>query len=848
MTVAGTLTTTLGALEGGRSGFVQDDSAGIGLYLDAAVVTALPAGTSVRMTGILGTRYQQRVLRVAEADIVTGPIADMPIPRAVTTGAIDETLEGTRVAVTGAIIGAPDALADGLGIDIDDGSGPVRAVVGADALAGRTIGSGDVVTATGPLGQRDSSGTGTAGYRIYPTLPGELDIATPAPTPTPTPSTTPAPTPTPIPTPTPAPTPTPTPAPTPTASPTPTTLTPVAARAYPVGAWVAIRATVTAEAGRLGTPRLFAIGDDTGGIAVRLPADEAGPSRGTSVLVFGQLAAPYGQLEVRPNAGGIDPLGIESVPAPWPLGPAGPDESTEGRLVSTGGRLLAKPTRSTGGDLTFRFERPDGSRFTVQSDVSSGISAASFQVNATYGIVGISGQRASRKGALDGYRIWARDRSDVTLRAAAPARGASATPTPSATKGAATVNSIAQALRVTDRLVTIEATVTAATALLDATGRRIVVQDATGAVEVLLPTGSGHPAVGSRLRLEGRMGTAYGSPRLRATNVDRIAAAAPIVPLRLFAAPTPAHLWRLVTITGRIGEVHKLGDRWRADLVVGGGQIPIVGQPGAGIPFDRMIAGRIASITGIVRAAYPSAADRRASILPRSPADVQVGPATGSSSGAASTASTGGAAGPTASGAPSSDGPSGASVPDLDLDQLAGSEGRVVRVGGLVVDLGPDRFRIDDGTALGTIVLTGQAQELLALVEPGDAVNVTGTVVRTDDGWAVSTSDPAALSRAGDPVAADPATAGATDGSASSAAPAGPVGTFSLAGFDLPGTGAAGAAGLSMLALTTLGSLVVTLAIRRRRSRTAFSKRIATRLAAIGEGAPSPPNPSPPAA
>ena len=67
---------------------------------------------------------------------------------------------------------------------------------------------------------------------------------------------------------------------------------------------------VTAEAGRLGTPSLLAIGDATGGLAVRVPGD-AGPfTRGTLLRVDGTLSAPYGQLEVRPASGGIQVMGI----------------------------------------------------------------------------------------------------------------------------------------------------------------------------------------------------------------------------------------------------------------------------------------------------------------------------------------------------------------------------------------------------------------------------------------------------------------------------------------------------------------------------------------------------------
>ena len=862
MTVSGVLTTALGALEAGRSGFVQDASGGIGIYLDASVIASLPAGTSIRVAGVLGTRYQQRVVRVAEADIWVDAIVELPAPVSVKTGELGESLEGTRVIVTGTVIGAGSALADGLGLDIDDGSGIIRAIIGTDALAGLTIGSGDVVTVTGPLGQRDSGATGTAGYRIHSTSPGELVFEAPTPTPTltPTPTATATATPVPTPTPTPAPTPTPTPSVTPTPTPDSGALTPAAARAHSIGSWVTVRAIVTAESGRLGSPRLLAIGDDTGGIVVRLPLGEAGPARGALVVVTGQLAAPFGQLELRPKVGGIRSDGVGQLPEPSALGQSGPGESSEGRLVSTVGRLLAQPSRSSGGDLVFRFERPGGSRFIVQADASSGVSATLLQPHATYRVVGIVGQHASRKGALDGYRIWARDRSDLSLQTADPSPSApgSPSPSPSASGFPDLVISIAQALRQTARQVVVEATVTATTTLLDASGRRIVVQDATAAVEVLLPAGSTRVTVGSRIRVDGIMGTAYGSTRLRATRVDRLAAGPAIAPLRLFAAPTSAHFWRLVTVTGEVADVRKLGDRWRAELIVGAARILIVGQSGAGIAVDRVVEGRTASVTGIVRAAYPSAADKRAAILPRSPSDIRIVPGSSRAAGLASTAP--GAGTPGAPGKPGSGGSGGASdagaspgneagrqaVPDVDLDALAQAEGRLVRVGGLVVDLGPDRFRIDDGTAVGTIILSGAALDLLVLIEPGDAVNLNGTVVRTNDGWVVTTADPAALARIGDPVPADPVDRLAGGSPSPSPAPSPSVaGSISLAGFQFPGTGAAGLAGAGTLVALTLSSIGLTLLVRRQRAGQAFSSRVAARLSAIGAMSPVAATPGP---
>ena len=50
------------------------------------------------------------------------------------------------------------------------------------------------------------------------------------------------------------------------------------------------------------------------------------------------------------------------------------------------------------------------------TDGSSGIAAADLVKGRTYRLTGIVGQRASRKGALDGYRLHLRDRGDIAAR------------------------------------------------------------------------------------------------------------------------------------------------------------------------------------------------------------------------------------------------------------------------------------------------------------------------------------------------------------------------------------------------------------------------------------------------
>ena len=199
---------------------------------------------------------------------------------------------------------------------------------------------------------------------------------------------------------------------------------------------------------------------------------------------------------------------------------------------------------------------------------------------------------------------------------------------------APSIVTIASALRVGDRDVAIEGVVTASTSLLDAIGRRIVAQDSTGAIEVLLPKETGAPGIGARIRAIGTVGTAYGAPRLRATSVERRGSAAVPTPLRIAGPLTSAHTWQLVAISGRVDSVRKRGERWRAEIAIGAQRLVVVGQRGAHIPITALSKGRSAEIVGIVRPAYTNSTDRRPSILPRSAGDVRQAPADSATPGA----------------------------------------------------------------------------------------------------------------------------------------------------------------------------------------------------------------------
>jgi hypothetical protein len=862
VTIAGTLTTALGALEDGRTAFVEDHTAGIALYLDAPAAVLHPSGTSLTVTGELDTRYGQRTLRGAEVDLViVGPAVLPPAPFA-ETGAATEAFEGRRLTVDGIVVGGTSALSDGLAVSIDDGSGSLRLIVTPTALAGRTFSSGLVVHATGPLGQRDSSGTGLEGYRLFVTEAADLTI-TPPPTPTPSPTPTASPTPNPShtasPTVTPAPTaspstvPTATPSSSPSTSPSssPVTSTVGAARARAIGTSVTVRGVVTAEPGRIGTPPLFVIADATGGIVVRLPAGVQAPARGTALRVHGPLADPYGQLEIRPAIDGITPEGLGTIPPAATL-TAPPNEGNEGRLVTFEATVDTRATKSTSGDLSFLATLDGGGQVRVVADVSSGIAAASIVVGAEGRVVGIVGQRASKKGELDGYRVWVRDRHDVVLVGptspsstprASSGPTATITPRPSSTSSTTSTIAIAAALARDGQDVTVSGVVTAGGDLLDATGRRIVIQDGSAAVEVLVPSGTGTPRVGDRVRVRGKMGMAYGSPRLRGTTVEALGRGSLPAALVVRGQFGVAHRWRLVRIEGRIEDVSKLGERWRAEIAVGTARLVVVGQPGASIPVGSIGEGRHITVTGIVRAAYPTATDRRATLLPRSAADIIVrgsgsAPGAGTTGGGTGGSPQGGGAGavtPPGSGDGGPGGPGGSpAVQDADLADLATSVGLTVRVGGLVVALTADGFTLDDGTAIGRIQLAGEASSLKELIEPGDAINVVGRVTPADgDGGAfvVIVEDPesivlGSIDRVG-PEASASATGVPLDGSTDGTGTTREAGL--AAGFD-PGVGGAGV--LSLIGIVVL-SIGVTW-LRRRHARRLLASRVAVRLAALG--------------
>lgn len=849
--LVGTLTTDLGAIDSARIGFVQDGTDGIAIRLDAALPIPIPAGTTVAVQGTLGTYFSLRIVNVPGVAVEALGTTALPEALGSTTGGASEPLEGIRLTVDGTVTEAPGSLSDGLGVTVDDGSGPLRLVVSTLAQAGQSITTGDHVVAIGPLGQRDSSGTGLAGYRLHATLPGELVVvAAPTPSPSPTPIPTPISPATPLPsespagsaTPSIAPTPTPAPSSTPAPSATPSAgplVTIAAARSAAVGSRLAIAGVVTAQAGRLGTPALIAIQDATAGIVVRLADTSPRPSVGIWIELTGTLADPYGQLELRVITG-LRTVGPAAVPDPAPVDGASLGEAVEAQLVAVEGVTLGRPVKSTSGDLTFVVSTAHG-QVRIAADASAGLTTSSATTGDHLRLIGVAGQRASRKDAPDGYRVWLRGPADI-VRLGGPTSSStpSASPSSSSNSGAAgAVSAIAAAIVAGSGTHTIEGVVTTPASLLDATHRRVILQDRTAAIEVLVPTGTTAPPVGTRIRVSGEVGRAYGAPRIRATAIRRLGTAG-VWPLEVRVAPGAAHEWRLVRIRGDLLEVHRSGDRWTAELRVAGVRVPIAGLAGARIPSVALVAGRTAIIVGIVRRSYPSAADRRFAIVPRSSRDVTIGGSSddGTASGSGSTGSAG-TSGTGTSGSPGASGSVGGGPAELDLAVLAAHVGETVRVGGLVQTVSEDGFQLDDGTAVVAVRLRAAAADLAGSIVVGDALSATGRVELDPAGGApiVAVDDPAGVVLVGDLGAVEPAASG-DDGSA--IVPSASVAAAAAA--STPGARSALAAGLTDSAIPEIGalglvlisiaSLAVTL-LRRQRMRRRLAARIAERLATL---------------
>jgi hypothetical protein len=614
----------------------------------------------------------------------------------------------------------------------------------------------------------------------------------------------------------------------------------------PVGSTARIRGVLTSLPGQIGHPAMVTVQDPTAAIVLRLAEADLTDARGIEVEAVGRLSTYFDQTEIRVAEGDLTTLGSADEPVPAALPAAEIGERVEARLVEVTGTVVTGPTRTTGGDLDVSIEDAAGDRVRVMADGSTELDLAALERGEQVTLRGIVGQRASRKGALDGYRVWLRDLDDVVSKQtgdvpeeeeADDADLSRATP-------------IADALAAGTGRFTVAGVVTAGGGLLDNAGRQVVAQDATAAVELYLP--SNHPRLvpGDVITATGTLGLAYGAPRLRVSELiveDR----GPVpAPLTLGRAPRASEVWLLVRLSGVLTGLSRSGDRWRGELAVSGTiAVPVIGLPGAEIDASRLVKGSRLTVTGIVRRPSTGAADQRMTIVPRTAADLVAAAATSPATASSGTGSSGAVPPASATTPPGSPGASAveASQPQdgpgrVELRELPGLVGRRVQVAGIVVEVAGSLVRIDDGTTSGRVRLDAGALSVIGAIAAGDAVSARGLVI-DEDGLLVLVTDPGDLARASRPVApaqavADRALAGSTP-RAAAPRPAEPGGAGPRATGEPGLPGGPASAGVGSVGLLA-GLALAARELRRLRARRGLEARVRRRLDRLSGDAAAP--------
>lgn len=381
-------------------GYLADASGGIAVLVSDGT---FPRGMSVRIGGTLDQRFSQRTIRAeASGVIVVGPAAG-PNAQSTGTGSVGESVEGELVEVVGNVVSSQTVLSTGIAVDLDDGSGAVRILAGSETGID-TSGwqRGAQLRLHGVVGQRDSTGSGSVGYRVQPR--DALDVASIVPPASSSPS----------------------PVGSGSASPAPSgdssLLSIAEARAAPFNARVRVRGIVTLPSG-LAEAGSAAIQDSSAAILLRL-GDEAGSLRaGELVEVFGTRSTKAGMETIRVT----DPprrLGSQSQPDPRRRATGSLGEKDEAMLIVVRGAVTITPRRTSAENVYFDLDDGSGP-VRVFISPRSGIGTDTLLLGSWLDLAGVLGQETTGKLPDRGYRIWPRTAGDLRIVASAAA-GASA--------------------------------------------------------------------------------------------------------------------------------------------------------------------------------------------------------------------------------------------------------------------------------------------------------------------------------------------------------------------------------------------------------------------------------------
>jgi DNA/RNA endonuclease YhcR with UshA esterase domain len=150
---------------------VQDDTSGV--YVKVTEKQSFGLGTHVRVTGTLDEQNQLRILKAVPGDIAILPETKQVTAKDVGTGAVNESVEGRLIRVSGNITQTfKDDSPYGYKLYINDGSGEVQVFVhvsaGLDKAMLQALTAGKKLTVVGFAAQYDTT------YEVAPRQPSDL--------------------------------------------------------------------------------------------------------------------------------------------------------------------------------------------------------------------------------------------------------------------------------------------------------------------------------------------------------------------------------------------------------------------------------------------------------------------------------------------------------------------------------------------------------------------------------------------------------------------------------------------------------------------------------------------------
>ena len=422
ITIEGVALTAGDFTDGG--GYLVDATAGIAVLVTEG---SYARGELLRVTGTVDDRYAQRTIRATGDAITSLGAATEPLPMDASTGVIGESFEGQLVEITGVVNSSVTTLSTGLAWELDDGSGPSRVLIAnGSGIDTSSWARGVGLTLIGVVGQRDSSGSGTTGYRIQPRDASDIlavvPVATPSPSPSPQPTATPGSS-------------SATPSTSPSAGPAAPLVSIGEARAAATGTRLRIRGVVTAPSGLIESGSAV-IQDASAAILVRIGTDVGTLALGQLVELDGTRSTKAGMLSLRVATAPLY-LGTQADPEPVRRATGALGESEEARLVIARGAISTAISRPRGGNVSFAIDDGSGPiRVTISS--RSDISAASLARGAWLELRAVLAQETTGSAPSSGYRLWPRAPTDLHVLATPVAGSSQPAAAPTIRRGSAT--------------------------------------------------------------------------------------------------------------------------------------------------------------------------------------------------------------------------------------------------------------------------------------------------------------------------------------------------------------------------------------------------------------------------